>query len=228
MTAEATQTITQDIPWGQIAPWAFGSVAVLVFGILAVLGKLPGIKAKMGDKELTVDDDESPKARPADIMAIQVFSLLYDGKIDFKNGAWAEQCAYIDDVEEEFFQILRAHGADPWHIDAPWGRLKSILTSAADKNHITQHVINGEVDTLYLFDKTSAFRKKYTLILDRPGSTLPNFTDIKEEMNSLVARTLAEFGRIADLHATKFLEFRERLCETIADPATLKAIKEAV
>jgi hypothetical protein len=236
----ATQTITQDIPWGQIAPWAFGSVAVIAVTVLAILGKLPGIKAKIGDKELTVDDDQAAKAyqgpeRRTDAGTCPELStadlyaplLVTKRRAEATTAAWVRQKTHADEIEDDFWPVLERRCCDPWQAEAACSRLHRVLYTAADQNHILEVVVDGQVDVDYLEGKVQAFRRRYDKLQARTGCTLPAFPQLSEEVRSLLASALVRFAEIAQEEDAKVDAFADALKRTTEAPEAVRAIDEA-
>ncbi len=187
--------VSQDIQVNVASiAWAFVALMALIFILRPIVslvanGKIKNWWVKFRGAEMGVGKAERSDAskfpeverrasHPVDVVAIRLQAVVFELKQNAKNAAWAEQVAHIDDVEEEFFLILRRRGADDWHIDAVWSRLSKILVTAADRNHVLSYVHSGDVDNCYLQEKTDAFERKYEMVTTRNGSTLPPYTDI--------------------------------------------------
>ena len=236
ITLKSTDTIHEDlhIDVGMVSISAsIALVAVLIF-ILALKGKLPGLKFRKGDHEVSVgrQSDQGyggPERRTGackdalDPKAIQVTQLVARRRADAQNIAWALQKQLADEVEDEFWPLLDRRLVDPWQVETAWSRMHRVLYNAADQNHILDHVHGEQVGVDYLQEKVTAFRRRYEKLLGRTGCNLPVFSIIEEEVRSLLSWTLVRFARIADTEEAKLAEFVESIKAT-TDNHELKSI----
>jgi hypothetical protein len=230
-------TVTQDVPWGTIAICLAVVFVACLYAVLALKGRAPGIKAKMGDKEVELGDhDEGPgvyvgpdrrSCPDIDARALMLPQLVSRRRMDSINAAWAKQKALADDMEDDFWPMLDRRGVDGWQIETSWSRLHRVLYNAADQNHILDVVKEGQVDVDYLEDKVAAFRRRYDKLLARAECNLPKFQTIAEEVRALLAAGLVRFAAIAQEEEDQLQAFADGLKRTVDHPDILRAIDEA-
>lgn len=241
---EAIKTINQNYDWGVMMPWIFGIVAVVIGvpAVVFILLKGKNIKLQVGKNKVDLtgekgdngahDRREMPRLKSPvsklEMTYLHLFSALHDGKIEFKNAAWAAQKDFVDDVEEDFFMIFETHSTVRRDIDSVWTRFKDIMKSAADNNHVRRYVNNGIVSPDYLFEKTSAFEKKYRMLCRWEGFDLPDYDKVHSDIDNLIKAVLSKFGRIADENNEKFSALKARLVGGIDDPEVKKFMEEVL
>jgi len=205
-TLAAVQTITQDVPWGQIAPWAFGAVAIIAVTILALAGKLPGFKGKVGDKEFQVGDPDLDDAPAADRRVTCARHAEIDESVDIlieqrrqtERKIMSSQVRSIIDSADAFDDLTA--GLPPLLAEALWNRFDRALLVAAMENHILGHV-DVDADGMrlhadYLEDKTLIMAQSYRRLTSKT-SGLPAWADIETRAVLLMRVALDRFAEIA-------------------------------
>lgn len=224
---EAGRTITVTQDWGQIAPWAFGIIAVIAVTILALSGKLPGFKAKVGDKEVELGDpDETPattaydgpdRRKPVecadqiDVKAVQLAQIVSRRRWEAIDSARVRQKDLVEDMEDDFWPIFDRRGVDGWQTEGAWNRLALVLHRTADLNHLLTYVKAGHADQDYLDEKVLAFRRRYEKILKRDDCGLPPFPMIEDQLRSMIHTALVRFAEISQDEQDKLKTFVDQL-----------------
>jgi hypothetical protein len=238
--------IHTDVPWGVIAPSIVAGLLGIMYFILILIGKAPGIRwqSKAGKVEVSSAEDRKagekgvyvgPERRciELDIKPIQMVQIVSRHRFDSINTTWARQTAAINStVEDLFIPILAGVCTDRRQVSAAWERYATVLRDVANFNHILDEVyrqVNGEryLNPDYLNDKVAIYRIRYEKMLAWPGNKLPAFKRLEDQIRGLTAEVLERFHEIAQEEERKLMAFVEEFKQT-TDNVEIRTILDKV
>src|SRR6266478_6365717 len=232
MAPVVAQTVTTDIPWGVIVPSVVAGVAIVLYFILALIGKAPGVKVQTKDKLLGISPHGNHSKtsvgsfgkRDVDIKSVQLVQLVSKRRYEMLNTAWARHTAAISSViEDQFFPIFPSV-QDRWQIMTAWERFGTVLRDIVNFNHIIEEVYsystsgNRAVNQEYLDEKLRVFRIRYLKLLSWPGNTLPEFLQMEPPIRQLMLDVLEKFHEISAEEQEKLVEFVNLVKQTTDNP----------
>jgi len=228
--AGRTITVTQDVPWGTIAIALAVVIVAGLYALLALKGKAPGIKAKVGDKEVELGDpDDKPEAPaydgpdrrkaqecadPIDIKVIRLAQIVSRRRYEAADNARIRQKELTEEMEGDFWPIFDRLSVPDWQTESAWNRLALLLYGIADQNHLLKHVREGRADQDYLDSKVLVFKRRYEKMLKRDGCQLPDFYAIEEQFRSLLHTVLVQFALISQEEQDALRGFVDELKST--------------